>query len=82
MCLAIPSRIERIEGNMAVVEAGDERRTVNLMLLDEEVVVGDYVLVRNGQFAYERVDVLHALKTLALVDQLVRGSDGADVRAW
>ncbi|HJV60996.1 MAG TPA: HypC/HybG/HupF family hydrogenase formation chaperone [Albitalea sp.] len=82
MCLAVPSRIVRLDGESATVEAGGLQREVSLMLLDEAVAPGDYVLVQNGRFAYERLDADHARRTLALIDELVAGSDGADVRAW
>jgi len=82
MCLAIPSRIERIDGLTAVVDTAGERREVNLMLLDDEVAVGDYVLVQNGHYAYERLDAQRALEALALIDEVVAGGAGADLRAW
>lgn len=82
MCMAIPSRVECIDGASAVVEAGGQRRRVSLELLDEPVQVGDYLLIRNGQFAYERVDAEHARASLALIEELVAASGGADLNAW
>ncbi len=82
MCLAIPSRVERVDGLTAVVEAQGQRREVNLMLLDEEVAVGDYLLVRNGGFAFERLDAEHARAALALIDAVVDPQRDADLRCW
>jgi hydrogenase expression/formation protein HypC len=82
MCLALPSRVTRLEGEMAVVESGDRERSVSLVLLDEAVAVGDYLLVRNGGFAVERLDPEAAAEALATIDDLVAGHDGADIRAW
>ena len=82
MCLAIPSRIEQVDGFTAVVEVQGQRRVVNLMLLDEEVAVGDYLLVRNGGFAFERLDAERALAALALIDEVTRDHSGTDLRAW
>lgn len=82
MCLAVPSRIVRLDGMTATVDTGGVQRDVSLMLLDEPLAVGDYLLVRNGRFACERIDADHARDTLALIDALVTGSDGADLRAW
>jgi hydrogenase expression/formation protein HypC len=82
MCLAIPSRVERTDGAMALVEAGGCRREVSLALLDDDVAVGDYLLVRNGCLAYERLDADRALQVLALIDDVVAAADGADLRAW
>lgn len=82
MCLAVPSRIVRLDGMTATVETGGVQRDVSLVLLDEALAVGDYLLVQNGRFAYERIDAEHARETLALIDALVAGSGGADLRAW
>ena len=82
MCLAIPSLVERIDGQMALVSVDGQRREVSLMLLDEAVAVGDYLLVQNGRFAYERLPAKDALATLALIDEVVAEHDGADLRAW
>lgn len=82
MCLAIPSRIERIDGLTAVVETHGERREVNLMLLDDDVAVGDYLLVRNGGFAFERLDAETALATLSAIESIVGTGAGEDLRCW
>ena len=81
MCLAIPSRIIEIDGLVAVVDTAGTQRQVNLMLMHEDVAVGDYVLIQNGSFAYERVDAERARESLALMEEVfARGP--ADVRAW
>lgn len=82
MCLAIPSRVEHVDGLQAVVDVRGERREVSLLLLDEEVAVGDYLLVRAGGFAFERLDAETALATLAAVDAVVGASAGKDLRVW
>ena len=82
MCLAIPSRVEAVDGLTAVVEAQGQRREVSLMLLDDEVAVGDYLLVRNGSIAFERVDAERALAALALIASVVDPLQHADLRAW
>jgi len=82
MCLAIPSRVEQVDGLTAVVEVQGQRREVNLMLLDEDVTVGDYLLVRNGGFAFERLDAERALAALALFDEVAREHRGTELRAW
>jgi len=81
MCLAIPSRILDIDGQMALVDTAGEQRKISLILMHEEVAVGDYVLIQHGQFAYERVDAERAKEALALMeDVFTQGQD--DVRAW
>jgi hydrogenase expression/formation protein HypC len=70
MCMAIPSKVIGIEGTKATVECFDLRRDVSLLLIDEEIVVGDYLLVRAGGYAYERVEAARALEALALIAEL------------
>jgi hydrogenase expression/formation protein HypC len=82
MCMAIPSRVEHTDGRVATVECGGQRREVSLMLLDDEVAVGDYLLVRNGSFACEVLDAESAMRALDLIDSVVNASHGADLRAW
>lgn len=81
MCLAIPSRVLEIDDLMAVVDTAGEQRQVSLLLMHEEVSVGDYVLIQQGSFAFERVDAERARETLALMEE-VFAQGGADVRAW
>ena len=69
MCLTIPGRIERIEGDLpmertAVVNFEGSRRTVHLIYLPE-ARVGEYVLVQAG-FAMARIAESEALEALAL----------------
>jgi hydrogenase nickel incorporation protein HypA/HybF len=55
MCLAIPSKVVSINGQSAVIDVFGARKEVNLMLLPETPVIGDYVLVHAG-FAIQRVE--------------------------
>lgn len=56
MCMSIPSRVIALNGMMATVECFGEQRDVSLILLTEEVALGDFVLVQAGSFAYQRID--------------------------
>jgi hydrogenase expression/formation protein HypC len=69
MCLAIPSRIIEMDGFNATVDVYGARREVNLMLLPEDVNVGDYVLVHAG-FAIQIVDRDAALESLKLIGSI------------
>lgn len=71
MCMAIPSRIVALSGEMATVEAFGKLREISLLLMNEEVDIGDYLLVQAGGFAYERVEPAVALDALRLIDELV-----------
>ncbi len=66
MCLAIPSKIIRINEMVATVDVYGARRDVNLILLPEEVTVGDYVLVHAG-FALQKVEREYAEESLNII---------------
>ena len=65
MCLAIPSKITRIENNMATIDVDGVQRQASLLLL-EDAKVGEYVIVHAG-FAIQRIDDEAAKETLALL---------------
>lgn len=71
MCMAIPSRIIAMQGDMATVEAFGKQRHVSLLLIQEPLQLGDYLLIQAGGFAYERVDEATALETLAVLETIV-----------
>ncbi|OIQ91479.1 hydrogenase isoenzymes formation protein HypC [mine drainage metagenome] len=71
MCMAIPSRVIALLGEMATVECFGEQRDVSLMLMDGPLALGDYVLVQAGGFAYERVAPTAALETLDLLGAVI-----------
>jgi len=49
LCLAIPAKVVRIEGDRAEIEIGGVKREASLALVaDAGVNVGDYVLVHTG----------------------------------
>jgi len=48
MCLAIPARVLEVNGNDAVISVQGVQRTANLMLLEESIQPGDYVLLHAG----------------------------------
>ena len=68
MCLAIPSKIVRIDNLIATVDVYGARRDISLMLLPEEVTVGDYVLVHAG-FAIQKVARDFAEESLKLIKE-------------
>lgn len=68
MCLAIPSKIVRIDNHIATVDVYGARRDINLMLLPEEATVGDYVLVHAG-FAIQKVARDFAEESLKLIKE-------------
>ncbi len=67
MCLAVPMKIESIEGPVAraSVPGGEYRARLDFL---DNVKVGDYVLVHAG-FAIEILDPQEALKTLKVLQE-------------
>ena len=80
MCLAAPSRVTEVRDGMAVTECCGQVREVSLLLMNEEVTVGDYLLIQAGGFAFERVEAARAEEALALMRELME--QGGDARNW
>lgn len=80
MCLAAPSRIIGLRDGVAVTECFGLVREVSLLLMEEEVAVGDYVLIQAGGFAFERVDPGRAEEALSVMRELLE--QGSDAREW
>jgi len=74
MCLGIPSKIISIKDSSAVIDVYGAQRTVNIMLLENEVKIGDYVLVHAG-FAIQKLQEDYAKETLKLFDEYLEGMD-------
>ncbi|MDO9225206.1 MAG: HypC/HybG/HupF family hydrogenase formation chaperone [Pseudomonadota bacterium] len=71
MCLAIPMRIQSVEGLTASCEAKGVTRDVSLfMLRDEAPVAGDYVMVSLGN-AIQKVSEADARLAWELFDQIL-----------
>jgi hydrogenase expression/formation protein HypC len=76
MCLAIPSKITKIDNLMAVIDVDGVRREASLLLV-EDAQVGDYVIVHAG-FAISKIDEQAALETLALLKEAAALMDGRE----
>ena len=68
MCLGIPARILKLEGELAEVEIGGTVQKANIQLVPE-AKIGEYVLLHAG-FAIQRLDEREALETLKLLEEL------------
>ncbi|MFH1413449.1 MAG: HypC/HybG/HupF family hydrogenase formation chaperone [Candidatus Omnitrophota bacterium] len=68
MCLAIPMKIKKIEGEFAKVESGRLIRKINIEMLPN-IAVGDYVMVHAG-FAIEKLDPEKAKETLKIINEI------------
>lgn len=66
MCLAVPMKVLKKDSETVLAEIDGVQRKASLMMLGEEVAIGDYLLIHAG-FAISRLDEIEALETLALM---------------
>ncbi len=76
MCLGVPMKIISREGDNIVAEVDGVRKEASVMLLDEELAVGDYVIVHAG-FAISRLDPEYAEETLRMMKEIFSPEDMA-----
>ena len=76
MCLAIPGKIVKIEGDQAEIDFGGAMKTANVAMVDAKV--GTWAVVHAG-FAIELMDEEEALETLKLWNEFV-DSGTAEIR--
>ena len=69
MCLAIPSKIIKIDQNVATIDVDGVKREASLLLL-ENPKVGDYVIVHAG-FAIDKIDEKSAMESLKALREIV-----------
>ena len=74
MCLAVPSKIISINDLMATVDVFGARRDISLMLLPEEVQIGDFVIVHAG-FAIQKIEPEAGNEALRLIKELVESEE-------
>ncbi len=74
MCVGVPMQIVSIDGETAVAEIDGVKREASLMLLAEEVQVGDFVIVHAG-FAISRLDEEDARETIAMMREVFSPED-------
>jgi hydrogenase expression/formation protein HypC len=77
MCLAIPMRVDAIEGHTARCSAKGVEREVNLFMLQgQPIAPGDFVMVHVG-YAIQKVHPEEALERWALFEQMNDAERGA-----
>jgi len=68
MCLSVPARIEKIDGQIADVSIGGATFKAGLQMV-ENASVGDYILLHAG-FAIQKISEEDALVTIKLLKEL------------
>lgn len=71
MCVAIPARVIESDATHAVVERYGERLAVSLMLMDEAVALGDYLIIQAQHYAVRKIDADEARQAYRLFDEIV-----------
>ncbi|RII28744.1 MAG: HypC/HybG/HupF family hydrogenase formation chaperone [Geobacter sp.] len=74
MCVGVPMRIISIDGTDAVAEIDGVKREASLMLMADELRVGDFVIVHAG-FAISKLDEDEARETLEMMREVFRPED-------
>ena len=74
MCLGVPMKILSREGDTIVAEVDGVQKEASVMLLGEEVTVGDYVIVHAG-FAISRLDEAYAEETIRMMREIFSPED-------
>lgn len=77
MCLGIPMEVRQIDGNVAKAVLSGTTRLIYLDILDEEIQVGDFVIVHAG-FAIHKIDEEEAKETLNLFKKAGVFSSGSE----
>ncbi len=67
MCLSIPAKIEKIDGDMATVSVGGTEYNASLQMI-EDAKVGEYILLHTG-FAIQKISEEEALETLKVFEE-------------
>ena len=67
MCLSIPAKVEKIDGDMAVVSVGGTQYDASLQMI-EDVNIGDYILLHTG-FAIQKINEAEALENLKVFEE-------------
>jgi len=70
MCLGVPGKVIEInEEKIAQVDFGGIKREVSCQLINEDIEVGDYILVHVG-YAISKMDEKEAKETLSVWKEL------------
>lgn len=67
MCLSIPAKVIKIEGQMAIVSVGGSTYNASLQMLDD-VEEGDYILLHTG-FAIQKLEEEEALESIKAFEE-------------
>ncbi len=80
MCLAVPAEVMSINDQVATcrVGEGDTTITASLMVLDDEVKPGDFIIIHAG-FAIRKLDAAEARETLKVLRDVMEAAAEAGI---
>lgn len=76
MCLGVPMKVLSREGDTVVAEVDGVQKEASIILLGEEVAIGDYVIIHAG-FAISKLDEEYAEETIRLMREVFSDEDMA-----
>jgi hydrogenase expression/formation protein HypC len=81
MCLAVPAEVISIEDQVATcrVGEGDTTVTASLMILDDTIVPGDFLIIHAG-FAIRKLDPVEARETLQILRDVMAAAEEAGIK--
>jgi hydrogenase expression/formation protein HypC len=81
MCLAVPAEIISIADQIATCRVGEGETTLSasLMVLDDEVKPGDYLIIHAG-FAIRKLDAAEAQETLKILRDVMAAAEEAGIK--
>ncbi len=80
MCLAVPAEIVKIENDVATCRVGEGDTMINasLMIMSEDVEIGDYLIIHAG-FGIRKLDRGEAEETLKTLREVIQAARDAGV---
>jgi hydrogenase maturation protease len=81
MCLAVPAEVISIEDQVATcrVGEGDTTVTASLMILDDTIAPGDFLIIHAG-FAIRKLDPVEARETLQILRDVIAAAEEAGIK--
>ncbi|MBP1728205.1 MAG: hydrogenase assembly chaperone hypC/hupF [Deltaproteobacteria bacterium] len=74
MCVGVPMQVVSIDGDNIVAETDGVRRSASLMMLDDDVRIGDFLIIHAG-FAISKLDEEEAQETLRMMREFFSEED-------
>lgn len=74
MCVGVPMQVVSMDGDDIVAEVDGVRRSASLMMLGDEVKIGDFLIIHAG-FAISKLDEEEARETIRIMKEVFSEED-------